>query len=230
MLENMTNIENIIIVNDGKNIVIKSEYELECLSNAAVNGGRIRTKYIINHEIPLFFNKKNLLKEIKPIKKEYNLSDSTIGLFTAVKMKNAVFLNDNLDNINYTLIITAGLTNANIPLFSNIENQKDKITEFSPGTINIILLVDSKLSEHALVNLFIIITEIKTYFINLSNIKTSQGLIATGTSTDTIVVGFTNKGHSIEWSGSATKFGKTVGTNVLKLLERALKKWEYDLN
>jgi len=224
--EYLTNIKNIKIFNDKKNIIIKSKYRLECLSNASINGGRVKIKNIVNHHVPLNFKSNNLQKELKFVKIKYKLSNSTVGLFTAVNINDAVNLNNNIDDINYTIIITAGIGNASIPLINNIENKIEKFFKYKPGTINTILLINGKLSEHALVNLFIVITEIKTYFFNCSNIKTKHGLSATGTSTDTIVIAYTNKGGLIEWAGPATKFGGSIGNDIFLLLQKTIYKSE----
>ena len=225
-----TNIPDIEIWYDKDNIVVISKNKLECLSNAAINGGRLTTKSIVNHHVPLNFNKRQLKEELNPVKYKYNLPDNMIGLLTAVKMKDAIIINNNINKVDYTLILTAGLTNTSIPLIEDSNQYEyNHYTYDNPGTINIILLINAKLSEHALVNLFIIITEIKTYLLKLLNIQTQDGKPATGTSTDTIVIGFTNKSQYIEWSGSSTKFGQSIGSTIFATLERALKKKGYYL-
>ena len=44
-----------------------------------------------------------------------------IGLLTAVEMEDAVIFNERIDDIDYTIILTAGLTNTSAP---NIEEVK----------------------------------------------------------------------------------------------------------
>ncbi len=220
-------IPNLEISIDNENIIIISKNKLECLSNAAINGGRVKSKSIVNHHVPLDFDHTNLEEELDLIKNKYNLSNSTIGLLTAVEMKNAILLYESVDNINYIVILTAGLTNTSAPDIENASRPLNSV--FKPGTINTIVLIDCKLTEHAIVNLFITLTEAKTLVFTKLNIRTKDGRLATGTSTDTIVVGFTGEGQLIEWAGYATEFGQSIGCSFLKALKIALQKVLGDL-
>ncbi len=215
-------IPNLEIITDDENIIIISKNGLECLSNAAINGGRVKSNSIVNHHVPLDFNHTNLEKVLEPIKSRYLLSDSTIGLLTAVEMKKAIFLDKKVDEINCIFIVTAGLTNTCAPDIENIKRSVNSV--YKPGTINTIILLDCELTEHAIVNLFITLTEAKTLLFNMLNIRTKDGRLATGTSTDTIVISFTGKGRLIEWAGYATEFGQSIGYSFIKALKRALQK------
>ena len=219
-----TNIPNLKIYIDKEDIVVISKNKLECLSNAAINGGRLKSDSIVNHHVSLDFEHIKLEEVLEPVKNRFNLSDSMIGLLTAVEMNEAVITNQKVDNIDYTIILTAGLTNVSAPKIEysrTIEHNDNSV--YNPGTINIILLINGRLTEHAIVNLFIIITEAKTLLLNELDVRTNDGTLATGTSTDTIMVGFTGEGQFIEWSGYATKFGQFIGRSVFKALEKALK-------
>ncbi|MFX1274816.1 MAG: adenosylcobinamide amidohydrolase [Promethearchaeota archaeon] len=220
-----TNIPNLEIFIDTNDIVIKSNNELECLSNAAINGGRVKTKSIVNHHVPLDFGYTSLEDVFTPVKQKFNLSNSVIGLLTAVKMNNAVIMNEKIDDIDYIVAITAGLSNLIAPDIEDVQDIKESDnTKFKPGTINIILIFNCKFAEYAMVNLFITITEVKTLLLNKFNVRMKNGILATGTSTDTIAIGFTDKGQLIKWSGFATKFGQSIGKSVFKTLDMALSK------
>lgn len=230
MKKYISNIPNLEIFIDEKDCVIIFKDKLECLSNAAINGGRLKTDSIVNHHVSLDFDHKNLDKILIPVKKKFNLSDSTIGLLTAVEMNDIVLINEKVNNIEYTIILTAGLTNTSAPNIEDLDIiKKDNNLSNKPGTINIILIINGKLKEHTIVNLFITITESKTLLLNMLGIRTSEGRLATGTSTDTIVVGYTGNGQLIEWSGYATEFGQSIGQSVFKALKKALSK-EININ
>lgn len=217
------NVPNLEIFINNNDIVIKSNNELECLSNAAINGGRLKTKSIVNHYVPLEFEHTLLEDVLNPVKQKYNLSDSVIGLLTAVKMNKAVIINEKIENIDYIVVITAGLSNLIAPDIEDFHFIKEsENTRYKPGTINIILIFNCKLTEYAMVNLIITITEVKSLLLNKYNVRMKNGILATGTSTDTIAIGFTDKGQLIKWSGFATKFGQSVGKSVFKTLNMAL--------
>ncbi|MFX1258949.1 MAG: adenosylcobinamide amidohydrolase [Promethearchaeota archaeon] len=221
------NIPDIEIYFNESDIVIYSKNYLECLSNAAFNGGRIRSNSIVNHHVSLYFDHSQVENILNSVKKKFNLSDSMIGLLTAVKMNECILINEINDNVNYSIVLTAGILNPSGPEDgdSNLSREVDDSNAryVKPGTINIILLIDAILTEHALVNLIITITEAKTLILKKFDLRTKSGNLATGTSTDTIVVCFTNRGKSIEWSGYATKFGQSVGQSVMKALNISLR-------
>ena len=222
-----TNIPNLKVLLTKDDIIIISKDELECLSNAAIKGERLKSLSIVNHHVPLDFGHIDLLEVFNPIKRKFKLHKSMIGLLTAVEMEDAVMVNEKVNDVDYTIILTAGILNTSAPNIVNSpdinENIKSESSFYNPGTINIVLLINGLLTEHAIVNLFIIITEAKTLLFNKLNIRMKNGRLATGTSTDTIVVGFTNNGQLIEWSGYATEFGQSVGCSIYKLLELTLK-------
>lgn len=211
---------------DKKNIVFNSKREIQCISNAAVNGGRIKAHSIVNHHVKLNFEYTNLENIFEPIKNKYNLYEPTIGLLTAVKMSEAVFFNEKIDNINFTSLITAGFSNSIAPFdCDGVNNDYNYEKNYTPGTINIIIIFDCKLTEYALVNLVITLTEAKTLLLSKYNIKTPNNNQATGTSTDTITIGYVGNSPLIKWSGYSTKFGQCVGTTIYSCLEKAIIKW-----
>ncbi|MBN1800362.1 MAG: adenosylcobinamide amidohydrolase [Candidatus Lokiarchaeota archaeon] len=211
---------------DKKNIVFNSKREMQCISNAAVNGGRIKAHSIVNHHVKLDFNFTSLENIFEPIQKKYNLIEPTIGLLTAVKMEEAVLINEKIDNINFTVVLTAGLSNSIAPFdCEGVNNDYKHEKNYKPGTINIIILFDCKLTEYALVNLIITLTEAKTLLLSKYNIRTSNNNQATGTSTDTITIGYLGNIPLVKWTGYSTKFGQYVGKTVYSCLEKAIRKW-----
>jgi len=173
----------------------------------------------------LDFRHTSLENVLNPVKQKFNLFKSVIGLLTAVKMNNSVIMNEKIENIDYIVIITACLSNLIAPNIDHVYDIKvSDNTKYEPGTINAILIFNCKLTEYAITNLFITITKVKTLLLNKFNVRMKNGLLATGTSTDTIAIGFTNKGQLIKWSGFATKFGQSVGKSVYNTLNMALTK------
>jgi len=93
---------------------------------------------------------------------------------------------------------------------------------FQPGTINIILLVDANLTPAALVNAVMIATEAKTATLRDENIRTADGLYATGTSSDAICVACTGRGDATNYAGAATLVGWLIARAVRQTLVSAL--------
>lgn len=221
--------KGIQIVKNKIDILIKSENPLECLSNAIHHGGQVSTYNLINHFIPKDFNPLDYENEIINIKSKYQLKKSTVVLLTAVKMEHAVILEEKCDKIDVLMIVTAGITNSCSPADPPINLYKisDSQLDIEQGTINIIIIINAKAPEYLPPELFISITEAKSYVLQKHNIKTKYGNPATGTSTDAIGVCFTNQGTNIKWSGYSTEFGHRIGKMVIDTLEKALGNGDY---
>jgi len=181
-------------VADGTLVV---EGDFEALSSG-VDGGRRRVSRIINKQVP---------KDFDCVRPEAYLDDYVrsqgwdaalyFGLLTAVEMKNLAVVR--LEPL--TTFITAGLSNPG---------------RF--GTINIILVSDEGLSEGAMVNAVITITEAK------ASILRDLGFGFYGTTTDAVVVAY-ERGRSgyVKFSGSATDFGSKTVKAVRAGIEQSLK-------
>jgi len=221
--------KGIQIIKNKIDILIKSEIFLECLSNAIHHGGQVSTYNLINHFIPKDFNPLDYENEIIKIESKYNLDKTTVVLLTAVKMENAVILEEKCDKIEVLMIVTAGITNSCSPADPPINLYKisDSGLNIKQGTINMIIVINAKAPGYLPPELFISVTEAKSYVLQKHNIKTKYGNLATGTSTDAIAICFTNQGNNIKWSGYSTEFGYRIGKMVIDTLEKALKNGDY---
>jgi len=106
--------------------------------------------------------------------------------------------------------VTAGISNPAIA--------GDYPDKWKMGTINIALVIDKGLTVGAMVNAVMTATEAKTYTL------LRLGYNATGTTSDGIGI-FAREGE-VEWSGTATKLGISIGKAVRSALEESIKKWE----
>jgi len=109
-----------------------------------------------------------------------------------------------------TAYVTAGITNPAVA--------GDVPPPWTPGTINIALVVDEGLTVGAMANAIMTATEAKTYTL------LRLGYNATGTTSDGIGV-FAPEGE-VEWAGTATELGVSIGRAVRNALEESIEKWE----
>ena len=91
-----------------------------------------------------------------------------------------------------------------------------------PGTINVVTLIDADLTPGAMVRASTIATEAKTLALVEAGVKTREGYIATGTSTDVTVVGQTGRGRHFDYAGSPTLVGWLVGHTVYHAVAQAM--------
>lgn len=90
------------------------------------------------------------------------------------------------------------------------------------GSIDIILLTDASLSMGAMVNAMVTATEAKVRALVENRAETSEGYVATGAPTDSIIVGCLSKGERIRQAGPTTELGYLVGKVVHEGLTRAM--------
>ncbi|MHA1380032.1 MAG: alpha-ribazole phosphatase CobZ [Candidatus Helarchaeota archaeon] len=194
--------------------VVKSSKPLNILSSAVLNGGIAKSKYIINHYVDKNYDHKNPEVFLLSSTKKIGLDETSVGLMTAVKMKNCVVENYNSEKFQITTIVTGGTTNS-IQVGQNIEKNPIKA-----GTINIIVIINGNLSPSAVVTMVQVITEAKMAALLDIDVRSRYGGYATGTTTDSVLVAWTEFGKDIKYSGTATEIGREVG----KLIKQSVKK------
>lgn len=152
-------------------------------------------------------------------------SNYSTGLITLANMENLSIVNKSFKNLDVTAISTAGVrTNASRagdPASYWQENGK-----FYFGTINIILLLNAKLSKQTLMEAFMTATEAKSVALNNLKIPSqySNGY-ATGTGTDGLCI-FSNldSDDEITNAGKHSKLGELIGRAVIESVTKAIGK------
>jgi iron complex transport system ATP-binding protein len=196
-------------------IVLQSERPLNILSSAVVGGGMTCARYIINRHVEKNYNHPDPPQDLQNFAREYGIEEPFVGLMTAAYLDGARTVTTREHNLMVTAITTAGLSN---PTAAGLSPS----VVLSPGTINTILLVDANLTSAAMVNAVITATEAKTDILLNRGVSTPEGHLATGTSTDVIVVACTGRGKPLPYAGPATLVGRLIGRSVRESLSQAL--------
>lgn len=154
---------------------------------------------------------------------------STSMLFTGADMDNLAVVKKSFREMEVIAAVTAGVQGnamrmvADTGLFYEPDSKKVKK---NPGTINILLLTNMKLSPRAMTRAIISVTEGKTAALQDMDIRSSYSsrfLQATGTGTDNVlVVGGT--GIEIDGSGGHTKMGELIARAVYEGVIKAVGK------
>jgi iron complex transport system ATP-binding protein len=93
------------------------------------------------------------------------------------------------------------------------------------GTVNLMVLVDGHLEDAALVNACLSATEAKVRALSDAGVMDAEsGTLATGTSTDAIIIAATQRGEPTPYAGSGTRLGRTIGACVYAAILRSLDK------
>ena len=122
------------------------------------------------------------------------LSD-TVGMMTAVMTEHAETGEYAGDFGTILVMVTAGVGNA-------VDVSQAMMREHRVGTINTWVIVNGQLPEEAFIQAMITATEAKTKALQTENIKDPlTGTIATGTSTDSLLVAATQEGEHLPYAG-----------------------------
>lgn len=91
------------------------------------------------------------------------------------------------------------------------------------GTVNIFMFIDAHLTQGALVNACLSVTEAKVAALGGENVMDAHSRTpATGTSTDCVSVAATQRGAPTPYAGSGTEVGRAVGATVYRAVRESL--------
>ncbi|MGB9639831.1 MAG: adenosylcobinamide amidohydrolase [Anaerolineales bacterium] len=193
-----------------------SQRKLMALSSAVLGGGYGEFRSLFIYHVDKNYDHPDPLQHLKQIAVEKNLPPPSIGLLTAANLEHSGVVTLKQDSLEVCAIVTAGVSNATVA-GKSLPAAYNKI-----GTINIILLLQAKLSPAALVNAIITSTEAKTDCLHRLGIRTSEGELASGTSTDAVVVAHNGEGLALPYAGPATEVGWLIGRAVGDALTKSL--------
>ena len=95
------------------------------------------------------------------------------------------------------------------------------------GTINTWVIVNGQLPDEAFIQAMITATEAKTKALQMEAITDPlTGTIATGTSTDSLLVAATQQGEYLPYAGPITPLGKLIGHGVYDCTVRAIRAYK----
>lgn len=144
----------------------------------------------------------------------------TSFLFTGADMANLSVQQSTFKDIKVYALVTAGVESNALRL------SQDEGRFYEPGTINIILLTNHRLSSRAMSRALIAATEAKTAALQDLDIRSAEQPLAyqaTGTGTDNIIV-VGGRGAAIDNAGGHSKMGELIGRAVYQGVREAVAK------
>lgn len=181
-----------------------------------------RARYILNHQVaakPIHENDSgndagarcaDPARTLSKLAISLGIEDPFVGLMTAVSLTDLVTLREANDQIWVEGFVTVGTSNA-VRAGEPIAPGRLTDNHTSPGTINLILVTNVRLSASAMVGIVQVATEAKTAVLLHAKVKSWTGRKgATGTGTDAVVV-VSGDGPVHRYSGTHTILGELVG-------------------
>jgi adenosylcobinamide hydrolase len=180
-------------------LVLYSPRPLQMLSSAVVGGGFVRARYILNWHVHKDYDHPHPDADLQSLAHGRGITEPFVGQMTAVSMHKAQAVTLRQGELTVAVVVTAGLSNPTAPGCS-------PPVALRPGTINVILLLDARLTPAAMVNALVTATEVKTQLLLAREIRTPEGYAATGTSTDAVVVACTGRGDILPYAGPVRRW------------------------
>ncbi len=208
-------IPGITIQASDEAVHLRSRAVLTSLSSSFFGGGFRHVRHIINAKVAEDYRSTDPAADLRAIADRCGVSGAFVGLLTAVPLRRARLVFAEAGGLQVGALVTAGTRNASRAGIS-------PPCEFQPGTINIVLLLDARLTRSALLNAVITATEAKTAVLGEMDIRTREGDLATGTSTDTVTLATTGRGAAQPYAGPATVLGWLIARTVRQAVRESL--------
>jgi len=195
-------------------LVLRSRRTLHTLSSATVGGGFCTARIILNRHVHKDYATRDPHADMITFARQHGVQEQFVGLMTAVFLDNAKASTCTDGGLRVATVATVGLGN-------RIAAGLTEPIPLSPGTINLIVLVDAHLTPAAMVNAAMTLTEAKSQVLSSCGLRTEEGYAATGTSTDALVVACTGRGPALPYAGLIA-LGGTLGFYELGRLAEGL--------
>lgn len=211
-------IGDLLLQVDSDVLHLESAEPLRVVSSALIGAELDSVRHIVSLRVPKGFDDADPALWLKSRVWERGLWEPFVGMLTAVDLRTVTMATHEVEGCGALALVTAGVGNA------TSAGREREIVPPRVGTINIAVVIDADLGRGALVNAAMVATEAKTLSLVEAGIRTKEGLLATGTSTDAIVVAYTGRGPSFEFAGPVTPVGHAVGAAVQDAVTQALRK------
>lgn len=204
-------------------IELKSPSPLRTMSSGVVGSGTGWYHTFVNRHVGKDYNCDDHRTEMSSFLKLKGFEPSeTVGMMTAVILEDVNYQLFEQEDFSIFVVVTAGVGNA-------IDASQSELHSFeiTPGTINTWVFVNGELTEEAFIQSIMTATEAKVKAIHdLKVMDKVTGTIATGTSTDSILIGATQSGKVLEFAGTITPLGKLIGKAVYQCTTKAIQKYQ----
>lgn len=212
-------IEGIELRIDSEAVVVVSDRPLAACSSAVVRGGLVEARAVVNLHVPKNDPCADPPGMLAAYVRRAAVPEPSVGLLTSAWTEHAVVGEASGFGLAALAVVTVGLSN-------RVAAGCVPVLEWTPGTINTIVVVDAAPEPAALVNAIITATEVKVLALGQAGIRGAEGAAVSGTSTDAVVVAATGRGPRARFGGPASELGWAVAHAVRQALDRGIREWK----
>lgn len=214
----MTVIQGVEIVIDREAVVIKAHQPLRVVSSAVVGGGFGEAHAIVILHVPKNFPCDDPDGELAAFAQRRGIPSPYVGLMTSAWTEKAERGVETANRITACAVVTVGLGNP-------VGAGRSPVAAWRPSTINTVIVLDAAPEPAALVNAVITATEAKTLALAEAGIRSLEGSLASGTSTDAVVVAATGQGPRCRFGGPVSDLGWVLARAVRSALDTGIRRW-----
>ncbi|CAM3136875.1 adenosylcobinamide amidohydrolase [Filibacter tadaridae] len=204
-------------------VALHSEKPLKTLSSAVHNAGMGWFRTFVNRHVDADYHCDDVKVEMASYLEGQGFHDTdTVGMMTAVTTQHAEVEEYHADFGSVIIVVTAGVGNA-----VDVSEALTRDREHRIGTINTWVIVNGQLPDEAFIQAMITATEAKAKALQTEKVLDPlTGTIATGTSTDSLLVAATQQGEHLPYAGPITELGKRIGHGVYDCTVRAIQAYK----
>jgi adenosylcobinamide amidohydrolase len=174
------------------------------ISSGVVGGGIGAREWVLNAQVPASYSRMDPAVHLAELAAGLGLVGDGVGLLTAASVPDVVECED--DGVRAAA--TVGLR---VPTWAAApagQDDREPVTAWPPGTINIIVSIPVPLRDAAFVNAVMTATEAKTQAV------LEAGFCATGTASDAICVAAPAAGEPVDFAGPRSLWGARIARAV----------------
>ncbi|WP_371017796.1 adenosylcobinamide amidohydrolase [Pseudalkalibacillus sp. JSM 102089] len=208
-------------------ITLTTPFPLRTMSSGVVGSGTGWYRTFVNRHVPKSYSCSDHKEEMATFLEEHGIDPTeTVGMMTAVRLEDVSYRLIEDEGVSVFVVVTAGVGNA-----VDASKSAEHVYEPLPGTINTWIFVNGTLTDEAFIQSIMTATEAKVKVMHDQQVKDSvTGTIATGTSTDSILVAATQRGQHQAYAGTITTLGKLISLGVYTCTTEALEKYRTRLS
>ncbi len=203
-------------------ITLSFPFPLKTLSSAVIGSGFAWKQTFVNRHVDKDYHPDDPMVEyIHFLKTHGFVIDDTVAMMTAAILANYSYRYVKTEKFELLAVVTAGIGNA-----VDVSKAKQHVwDEDEIGTINSWVVINGHLTDEAFIQAMMTATEAKSKALfNEKVVDPVTNTIATGTSTDSILISATQRGETLQYAGTITALGKEIGEAVYECTLEALRK------
>jgi adenosylcobinamide hydrolase len=210
--------DGVEVAADREAVVVTARAPLAAVSSAMVGGGLGAARAIVNLHVPKHVALPGLEARLAEFAARRGVPAPWIGLLTSAFTETAERAEVAEHGLAALAVVTVGLSN-------RVAAGVAPAAVWAPSTINAIVVVDAAPEPAALVNAVMTVTEVKTALLAAAGVRCDDGTLASGTSTDAVVVAATGRGRPCRFGGPVSELGAVVARAAREALAAGIGRW-----